>query len=102
MQEEMKGTYFDNLLAENEPTPNGAFVVSVLTSVQRVQFAFSSGDVCTGGSVSLKFEDESGETYSASITVDSGMTLADVVNKINTIQFDEFSKSGVIQITTKI
>lgn len=90
MQEEMKGTYFDNLLAENEPTPNGAFVVSVLTSVQRVQFAFSSGDVCTGGSVSLKFEDESGETYSASITVDSGMTLADVVNKINTIQFDEF------------
>ena len=90
MQEEMKGTYFDNLLAENEPTPNGAFVVSVLTSVQRVQFAFSSGDVCTGGSVSLEFEDESGETYSASITVDSGMTLADVVNKINTIQFDEF------------
>ena len=90
MQEEMKGTYFDNLLAENEPTPNGAFVVSVLTSVQRVQFAFSSGDVCTGGSVSLKLEDESGETYSASITVDSGMTLADVVNKINTIQFDEF------------
>lgn len=90
MQEKMKGKYFDNLLTENLPTPNGAFVVSVLTSVQRVQFAFSSGGVCTGGSVSLKFEDVSGETYSASITVDSGMTLAEVVNKINTIQFDEF------------
>lgn len=92
MQEEMNGSYFDNLLTENEPTPNGAFVASILTSVQRVQFAFSSGDVCTGGSISLKFEDISGETYSASITVDSGMTLEDVVNKINTIQFDEFFK----------